>query len=90
MTDESADLEPVIEMRLDGELLATSPFPPDVVPDGADSADADASDDAGPGLEVSAETPRETIARLLSEGHKLSTLTILTDGKGTPISVQVQ
>lgn len=98
MTDETPTHD-VVEARLDGVLLAEAALPGSVdsVSVRTDDASADepilgptpaeVPDDVVP--EVSAETPREKYARLLSEGCKPAQLIATTDAKGQLVDVQL-
>lgn len=96
MTDETPAYD-VVEMRLDGVLLAEAPLPADVEA-GPDSAAADEpilgatpaeTPDSSPAEDVSNETPQERYRRLIAEGRfKPSELTCITNARGKLVEVR--
>lgn len=96
-----AEVVEVVELRLDGELLAEAPLPGEVA-DLPAAADGPAVDDSIPGrtpAETPAEAPvedgdpveaaRAEYQRLLSAGHKPADITTVTNVRGQVIEVRV-
>lgn len=97
MADETGSYD-VVEARLDGELLAEAPLPPDDVEAGSGGAPTDEpilgatpaeTPDAPVEVAPETETPQEKYARLRSEGYKPAQIVVVTGRNGVATEVRL-
>lgn len=89
----------VVEVRLDGDLIAEAPLPVDadaVEVSSGDSAPDESILGATPAEtpdvaveEPSTETPQDKYARLISEGYKPAQIEVVTGKGGTAVEVRL-